>query len=128
MTDSSKKDPNHSKKPSNEVDLEIEDQEIVHSIEHGVMDDKLNYRRLAFWTTLGIAIFVIFIISIVNLFDYNKFLTTEKMTVNAEYTEINDQRERDSRLLNSFGVVDKENKVYRIPIDSAINQLAEERQ
>lgn len=110
-----------------EVDIDVQDEEVVHSIAHGVMSDKINYRRLAFWTILGIVLFVVFVYSLVNMFDYNKFRTSERLSAQTEFTEINKLQENDRKQLNSFGVVDEENNVYRVPIDSAINYLARQR-
>ena len=128
--DSNNPQDQHGKKPDkthSEFDLEIHDEEVAHSIEYGVMEDKLNYRKLAFWTITGIVLFVVFVLSLVNIFDYNKFLTSEKLAQQAEYPEVKQLRENDRQRLNSFGVVDEENSVYHVPIDSAINHLARQK-
>src|SRR5680860_275155 len=42
------------------VDVEIADEEIKQSISVGVMGDKLNYKRLGFWSLLGVLFVVVF--------------------------------------------------------------------
>lgn len=123
--DQDSKDP---QKSYSEVDIEISDEEIAHSIDHGVMEDRLNYRKLAFWTITGIVLFVVFVLSLINMFDYNKFLTNEQLSAQTEYPNLQELRNNDEQRLNSFGVVDQENKVYHVPIDSAINYMARQGQ
>src|SRR5699024_4776770 len=38
------------KKEGSMVDAEVSNQEIASSVDHGVMFDNLNYKRLVFWT------------------------------------------------------------------------------
>lgn len=109
-----------------EVDVEITDKEIADSIEHGVMFDNLNYKRLIFWCVFGTLLLIIFIQSLFEMFQYNERVMQEKVSEGSEFYQAA-QLERDARnQLESFGVVDLDNGTYHIPIDSAINEIAAE--
>lgn len=106
------------------VNVEVDDPEIEKSISHGVMHDKLNYKRLVFWSVLGIILVLIFVQALVEMYQYNVDVTQERISANSEYYQVNQLKREAEETLNSFGVVDLENGVYRIPIDSAINEIA----
>jgi len=107
----------------NSVDIQSNDQEFVHSVEEGVMSDDLNYKKLLFWSGVGIVVLVIFFVSLIQFFGYTEFLSTEEAST-GQTTLINQLRQNDKKVLNSFGVVDEQQGLYRIPIDSAINLVA----
>lgn len=106
------------------VDVEITDDKIANSVEHGVMDDKLNYKRLVFWSVFGTILVIIFIKALFEMYQYNMQATQERVSSESEYYQITQMKEEARQDLNSFGVVDLENGIYRIPIDSAINKMA----
>lgn len=109
-----------------DVDVEVADKEILDSIDHGVMFDRLNIRRLMFWSVLGIVLVILFIQSLVEMYQFNRLISDEAASSSTEYYQVNQQKRQATETLNSFGVVDLENGIYRIPIDSAINEMADE--
>ncbi|TYP92670.1 hypothetical protein LX73_2032 [Fodinibius salinus] len=106
------------------VDVEISDQRVADSVEHGVMDDRLNYKRLIWWSVLGTILVIIFVKALFEMYQYNERLTKENVSADSEYYQVSQMKEEARNQLDNFGVVDLENKVYRIPIDSAINEIA----
>lgn len=111
-----------------EIDVEIADEEVAESVEYGVMFDDLNIKRLVFWSVFGIILVLIFVKALFEMYQYNTRSIQETVSANSEYYQVN-QLKRDARdQLNSFGVVNLENGIYRIPIDSAINEIAAEKQ
>ncbi len=106
------------------VDVEINNPDITDSIGHGAMLDRLNYPRLIFWGVLGIILLFIFIVSLVQMFKFNAQITGEQLAGSGEYYRVADLKKEAEETLNSFGIVDMDNGIYRIPIDSAINELA----
>ena len=109
-----------------EVEVEVSDEEIAESIEHGVMHDKLNIRRLAFWSILGTVLVVLFVIALREMYQYNRLVADQAASGSTEFYQVNQQKRQAAETLNTFGVVDLENGIYRIPIDSAINEMADE--
>lgn len=107
-----------------DVSLETEDEAFAHAVEHGVMDDDLNYSRLIFWSAFGTALVAIFVVGLVYFSQYSLFETQKEVSKNSTYSEVKELRAGQKEQLNSFGVVDLENGVYHIPIDSAINNIA----
>lgn len=107
-----------------EIDVEITSQRVAKSVEHGVMDDKLNYKRLVFWSVFGTVLVIVFVQALFEMFQYNQQLTQERVSAESEYYQVNELKKEANKQLDSFGVVDLENGIYRIPIDSAINEMA----
>lgn len=107
-----------------EVDVEITNQRVADSVEHGVMDDQLNYKRLVFWSVLGTILVLIFVKALYEMYQYNEQVTQERVSAESEYYQVNQLKDEAQQQLDSFGVVDLENNIYRIPIDSAINEIA----
>lgn len=108
-----------------EIDIEVTDKEIADSLEHGVMYDRLNIRRLVFWSILGMVLALLFIFALREMYQYNRMVSNEAASSSTEFYQVNQQKREANETLNSFGVVDLENGVYRIPIDSAINEFVE---
>lgn len=107
-----------------DVEISTEDEEFAVAVSHGVMSDELNYNKLIFWSTLGTALVVIFVIGLVYFSQYSLFETQREVSNQSVYSEIKDLKAEQDQQLNSFGVVDLEEGRYRIPIDSAINRIA----
>ena len=106
------------------VDLEVEDPDVAESISFGVMHDDLNYKRLVFWSILGIILVLIFVKGLVEMYQYNMDVTRERISENSEFYQVNRLKRDAEETLSSFGVVDPEQGIYRIPIDSAMNDIA----
>ena len=114
---------------SDEVDtmeVEVSDQDIADAVDTGVMLDRLNYNRLIFWTVLGIVLVILFVESLRQMVQFNEQLTQQQVSEQSEYYQVNQLKKEARDKLNSFGVVDVENGIYRIPIDSAINNMVEQ--
>jgi Tfp pilus assembly protein PilO len=112
------------KSESSQVDVEISDSSVADAVEHGVMLDQLNYKRLVFWSVFGTVLVVVFVVALFEMFQYNERLTQENVSANSEYYQVNQLKKEAQTKLDSFGVVDLENGIYRIPIDSAISEIA----
>ncbi len=110
--------------PDDKVDVEITSERVADSVEHGVMDDKLNYKRLVFWSVFGVILVVIFVRGLIEMYQYNMQTNQERVSSESEYYQVNQMKREARQQLDSFGVVDLENGIYRIPIDSAINEMA----
>lgn len=108
------------------VNVEVEDAEVAQSISQGVMSDDLNYKRLAFWSILGMILVIIFVIGLIEMFQYNTQVTRDQVSEGSEYYQVNQLNREAEETLNSFGVVNLEEGIYRIPIENAMNSIAEE--
>ncbi|MFO7847948.1 MAG: hypothetical protein R6V27_15385 [Balneolaceae bacterium] len=114
---------------------EVDDEESVNIVatdqfasdyDFGATPDTLNYNRLFFWTIFGTSIILLFIVSIFYVYDYTFQGVGQQNSDSSQYYEIETLQENDRERLNSFGIVDLEEGVYRIPIDSAITRMVEE--
>lgn len=103
-------------------------EEFANDYEYGATPDNLNYNRLFFWSIFGTAVILIFIIAIFNVYEFTFQGIGQQTAESSQFYDINELRENDRERLNSFGVVDLEEGIYRIPIDSAIANMAEESQ
>tara|TARA_R110000868_G_scaffold270814_1_gene530293 strand:+ start:522 stop:1061 length:540 start_codon:yes stop_codon:yes gene_type:complete len=107
------------------VDLETEDEVLAAAVSHGVNDDNLNYKKLFFWSVFGIGLVVVIIIGLIQFAEASWFKAQKEASINSEYSKIKELKAKDQEILNSYGVVDLEEGTYRIPIDQAINNIAE---
>lgn len=107
-----------------EVDLEITDKKIADSVEHGVMFDRLNYKRLVFWSVFGSILVLIFVQALFEIYQYNERVIQERVSAESEYYQAVQLKKEAQQQLESFGVVSLENQIYRIPVDSAISEMA----
>lgn len=107
------------------VDVEITTEEVASSVGHGAMFDNLNYKRLVFWTVLGIVMLLIIVQSLMQLFEFNKRSLQDRVSADSgEFYPARKQKREAQKKINSFGVVNLEEGIYRIPIDSVINNMA----
>jgi|18_taG_2_1085343.scaffolds.fasta_scaffold00310_4 regulator of replication initiation timing len=107
------------------VNLETEDELLIAAVSHGVNDDNLNYNKLFFWTTFGTGLVIVIIYGLIQFAQASWFDAQNEAAVNSQYSEIKELKAKHAETLNSYGVVDLENGTYRIPIDQAINKIAE---
>ena len=110
---------------SQEVSLEASES-FVDSVEYGATFDNLNYNRLTFWSVFGTAVILIFIISIMFIHEYTRTSALQRSDESSLYYDINELQEQEQETLETFGVVDPEEGIYRIPIDSAITIMSNE--
>lgn len=106
------------------VDVEISDAQVADAVEHGVMLDKLNYKRLIFWSVFGVILVLIFVQALFEMYQYNQQVAQERVSNESQYYQVNELKTNARQKINSFGVVDLENGIYRMPIDSVINEMA----
>lgn len=98
----------------------------VESVEYGATFDHLNYNRLTFWSVFGTAVIVLFIVSIMFIHEYTRTSALQRSDESSLYYDINELQEQDKETLETFGVVNPEEGIYRIPIDSAITIMSNE--
>ncbi len=107
-----------------DVELTTEDEEFALAVDHGAMGDPLNYKKLTGWAIIGAILIIVFIIGMVNFSQYSLFESQKKASIQSTRSEVNDLKNQQNEELNSFGVVDLEQGIYRIPIEEAINRIA----
>lgn len=106
------------------VNVEIEDEKVSRSISYGAMADNLDYKKLTFWSVLGIIFVIIFVQLLFEMYEMTTQINLEQLSAESEYHEVTEQTREARERLNSFGVVDIEEGTYRIPIDSVMNDMA----
>jgi len=111
---------------SDVVDVSIEsDNEIfITSVKHGVEEEDLDIKAITMWSVLGIVTVIVFVAVLIPFAQYSINAANENANVTSSYYEIRQLNEDANAILNSYGVVDGEEGIYRIPIDEAINKLA----
>ncbi|HKL16338.1 MAG TPA: hypothetical protein VJ915_11920, partial [Balneolaceae bacterium] len=66
------------------------------------------------------------IIAVFNVYDYTYDGVQQQNAERSLYYDIDQQQASSREHLNSFGIVNPDEGIYRIPIDSAITKIAEE--
>lgn len=107
------------------VSLEASD-DFAQSVEFGVVPDVLNYPRLIFWSVFGTAVIAIMVVSIMALYNFTITGSQQERSATSQFYNISEMKQNDRATLDSFGVVDADEGIYRIPIDSAITLIAQD--
>lgn len=101
-------------------------EDFIESVNYGANFDNLNYKRLLFWAVFGIAMMLFIVQSIKFIHEYTQSSAAQLRSEESQFYEIDEMKSNDEEMLNSFGVVDPEAGIYRIPVDSAITLIANE--
>jgi transposase-like protein len=117
-------DEAHESEEDTVVRVDVDDEEISESISHGVMGDNLNVKKLTFWSVLGIIFVIVFIQLLKEMYDQTTQINMERLSAQSEYYDVNAQEKKDRERLSTYGVVNVEEGIYRIPIDSVISKMA----
>ncbi len=117
-----KKDDLHIRKVNDdEMQLSGASPEFVLSVEKGVTDDVLDIKMLTFWSIITIAFMLAMAYSGYRIYKFYGFQSRVEQAISTEYKELREKRAADAQHLGSYGMVDGDAGVYRIPIDAAIN-------
>jgi len=96
------------------------------SVEYGVSFDTPDYKKIVFWTTFGSAVVLLIIVSVFYVHSYTTSNVADITSQESQFYNIQELQQQDTEILNSYGVVDPEEGIYRIPIDSAITEIVNE--
>lgn len=96
------------------------------SVEFGASFDFPNYRRIVFWSAFGTGLVLLIVISVFYVHSYTTNVAADQSAQGSDFYDIQQLQERDSEILNNYGVVDAEEGIYRIPIDQAISETVNE--
>jgi hypothetical protein len=107
----------------NEVSL-IATEDFESSVEFGATRDDLNIGRLTFWTIFGTSVILLIVVAIMNIYEYSFTSADQLQSERSQFYNIQNIEQEAQAHLNSFGVVDLEEGIYRIPVDSAIAIMA----
>ena len=107
----------------NDASVETSDHELSNAITIGVNDDIIDFKKLIFWSGLGVgivtAVVVVWIFASQMFFEQSKANATATST----YYAIDKLYEDANNHIQSYGVLDAEKGVYHIPIEAAIEKI-----
>ncbi len=96
---------------------------VKESINYGVTPDTLNYKRLFGYFFGGIILVSVMVYGSKTMFNYFSFKASQEAAINAVFYDIEELRAKDKEILTTFGVVDEDKNLYRVPVDSAITLI-----
>lgn len=100
--------------------------EFVLSVEKGVMDDALDIKMLTFWSLITIIYMAAMIYGGYRIYKFWGFQSRMEQAISTEYKELQQKRAADAQHLSTYGMVDGDAGVYRIPLESAIDLYVSE--
>ena len=109
------------------VDVDSNSDRFAASIEYGATHDILDMKKLTFWSLFGTGFVLLIILAL-----YGAYTLTTSQTIQQVYEqggdhyEVRELHERQRADLESFGVVDAEEEIYRVPIDSVFSRMVRE--
>lgn len=105
--------------------VEIEGDDLLKSnTSIGVESDDLSLAKIIGWASAIIALIVVFFVALPYAFNIASDVKKDELAKTTISYELKELRDNEYKSLNTFGIVDKENGVYRMPIDSVINILS----
>ena len=111
---------------NNDIQNFLNDKSAKESLSIGATPDELNYKSLFGWFFAGILTVVVFIYIAMTMFNYFSFHQSQKSAETAVFYELEELLVKHNETLTSFGVVDEESGIYRVPVDSAITLILED--
>jgi hypothetical protein len=122
-----KKDDLHIRKINDsEVEMTGADDNFTLSVEKGVTADNLDIKMITFWSFITVAFMLAMIIGSYKIYTYWGFRSSISQAINTQYKDLSLKRASDANHLTTYGMVDGDSGVYRIPIDSAIDAYVQE--
>lgn len=106
------------------VDLEVTSIELANSLEQGVMSDHLNYKRLIAWAIIGLILVAVFTQMLIEIFKVETSVMPEQVVGEHAFYKVTQKKREARQELSSFGVVDEESGIYRVPVEMVIEQMA----
>ncbi|UCE65232.1 MAG: hypothetical protein JSU85_10170 [Candidatus Zixiibacteriota bacterium] len=85
----------------------------------------VNVKKVLLWGIAGIIIVVIIVVFIVQYFFLVKEDYYHEIVEKPRSEELMELRERETKELNSYGLLDEEKGIYRIPIKRAMELMVE---
>lgn len=107
------------------VSIEVTD-DYDKSVTYGASFDTPNYQRIVFWSAFGSAVVLLIIVSVFYVHSYTTSNVADRTSEESQFYNIEEIQQREAETLNSYGVVDSEEGIYRIPIDQAISEIVNE--
>lgn len=109
---------------SENVYISTDDARFHHDVDYGATKDDLNYKKIIFWSSFIVGLVIIMAIGLVYFAQFSLFDAQQKVSSISPASTSVELREKQNKKLNSYGVIDLENGIYKIPIDSAISKIA----
>lgn len=107
-----------------DYNIESDDSEFIYAVSHGVEEENLDYKNIYVWSGLGIAIVTIIVVALIYYAQFS-FSNAQRNALNtSSYLEITKLKADQTEHINTYGVVDLEAGIYRIPIEQAISNIA----
>lgn len=106
-----------------DVSLESDNNSFITAINYGAEEEGLDISSITKWSLFGIAAVIVFIVALIPFSQYAFNAAVDEANINSTYYDITELEEQAEATLNSYGVVDLEKGIYRIPIDEAINKI-----
>jgi len=100
--------------------------EFVIAVEKGVMDDALDIKMLTFWSLITVIFMAAMIYGGYRIYKFWGFESRMEQAISTQYKELQQKRAADAQHLSTYGIVDGEAGVYRIPLESAIDLYVSE--
>jgi len=97
-----------------------------HSTNDGYDKSDVNIARVLGFTFTILIVLIAIIVLLYEVFIYSKEQAIYEMVLKPESKALREQLAREDQVLNSYKILDQEKGIYQIPIDQAIQIIANE--
>lgn len=117
-----KKDDLHIRKVNDdEMQLSGASQDFAASVHKGVMDDTLDLKMLSLWSIITVVFMILMVYGGYRIYKFYGFQSRTEQAISTDYKELRLKQASDAQYLGTYGMVNGDSGVYRIPIDVAID-------
>src|SRR5690625_5496605 len=73
----------------------------IDSVYYGAVKDKINYKRLTFWTVVGVVMVAVLVLSVIGIYNYTNGSACQQRYEASEYYELERSRVLEQTTLDS---------------------------
>lgn len=85
-----------------------------------------DIRKTFILIVAGVVVLALILVGLNEFFSYEKDKEIYEIVLKPESPELLKLREREDKILNSYGIVDSLQGIYRVPIDTAMQEMLRE--
>lgn len=86
----------------------------------------VSVNKVVLWGVIGVTLLIVFIVFVMDFFVATKEKLVYERQLKPESVEIRELRAREAEILNSYKTIDSAKGIYRIPIERAMQLMADE--
>ncbi|MEX1063342.1 MAG: hypothetical protein WEC12_07040 [Balneolaceae bacterium] len=111
---------------SESVDLNTSSTLFASEVNFGATFDVIDMKKLIYWSIFGSAYVGLLVLAVMAIFTFSTASTVQQVSEQSEFYDVQNLKQRDQESLSSFGIVNLEEGIYHVPVDSVISRMTQD--